>query len=369
MNIPLFKHILILAVAIATIPYPGPVHAENGPGQRLENPSRQGVGEQSPRGRGQTQPENPALRTDTERHRPESRAERSRVHDRRANPGQNAPSRSHRAEQGIHQGQRPDNPRRDTSTRSQGIPGRKNSFSDQPGRPDTRQPGNVSPRHASDKPDRKRHEPHNDHERKRHDDRYSREKRVHWEQPKPHHEIRHDRRTDWHRDRRDHSHRVARVFHHLPPRHDIFHHHGKRYHFHHGRYYHLTPQGFVLIRPPRGLIVVNLPIGFRTVISAGLTYYVHGDVYYRRVPAGYEVVQPVRTITREYPEHVAVDIDVLNVRYGPDRDEDVIAQVSKGMILKVLGAEPGWLYVEVQGEEIQGWVMEQYVIGVSEGRG
>jgi len=125
----------------------------------------------------------------------------------------------------------------------------------------------------------------------------------------------------------------------------------------------------VLIRPPRGLIVVNLPIGFRTVISAGLTYYVHGDVYYRRVPAGYEVVQPVRTITREYPEHVAVDIDVLNVRYGPDRDEDVIAQVSKGMILKVLGAEPGWLYVEVQGEEIQGWVMEQYVIGVSEGRG
>lgn len=89
----------------------------------------------------------------------------------------------------------------------------------------------------------------------------------------------------------------------------------------------MTPLGFVLVRPPVGLIVFSLPIGFRTVISTGFTY-VHGDVYYRRVPAGYEVVQPARSIDRDYPEQVVVDIDLLNVRYGPDTDEAVIAQVT-----------------------------------------
>ncbi len=111
----------------------------------------------------------------------------------------------------------------------------------------------------------------------------------------------------------------------------------------------------------------SLPIGFQTVISAGFTYYVCGDVYYRRVPAGYEVVKPGRVIDRDYPERVAVDIAVLNVRHGPDDEAKIIAQVAQGRILKVLGAAPGWLYIDA--EPIQGWVMEHYVVNVSKGRG
>lgn len=227
-------------------------------------------------------------------------------------------------------------------------------------------PQSGQPRH--DAPDARRHEPRGE-DRNRFDrerwERETRERNRHDNDRRDFDRRDHDRRRDW-----DHRpHHVDRVYHHLPPRHDIFHHHGERYHFSFGRYYRLTPLGFVLVRPPVGMVVLSLPIGFRTVISAGFTYYAFGDIYYRRVPAGYEVVQPVRAVDQDYPEQVMVDIDLLNVRYGPDEDEDVIAQVSKGMILKVLGAAPGWLYIEVEGEDIQGWIMEHYVVNVSESRG
>jgi hypothetical protein len=235
------------------------------------------------------------------------------------------------------------------------------------------------PRHERQRPEQPRHDAQNvrgseqrGEDRNRHDrDRYDRKR---WEREVrdrrdngPHDFNRRDR--DWPHHWPYRPHHVERVYHHLPPRHNIFHHRSDRYHFYSGRYYRLTPLGFILVRPPVGLVVFSLPIGFRTVISAGFTYYVCGDVYYRRVPVGYEVVQPVRVIDRDYPEQVAVDIDVLNVRYGPDEDEEVIAQVTQGRVLKVLGAAPGWLYIEVEGEDIQGWVMERYVVDVSKGRG
>ena len=54
-------------------------------------------------------------------------------------------------------------------------------------------------------------------------------------------------------------------------------------------------------------------------------------------------------------------IDRLNVRYGPEAGEEVIAQVDRYTTLRVLGSAPGWLYVEVEGEDVRGWVMERYV--------
>ena len=161
---------------------------------------------------------------------------------------------------------------------------------------------------------------------------------------------------------------VRHVYHHLPSRHDVFTHKNRRYHFHHGRYYGLTSFGFILVRPPIGLMVFNLPLGFHTVISAGVTYYVHNDIYYRRVPTGYEVVKPVRVVTQDYPEQVVVHMDVLNVRYGPSQDEEIIAQISLGTVLNVLGAAPGWLYIEIPDEDIQGWVMRDYVRDLEAGQ-
>jgi hypothetical protein len=189
-----------------------------------------------------------------------------------------------------------------------------------------------------------------------------------------------DRRHDRHRDYRpqgsdDRRHHVSgphdrhapprrvvrHVVYHIPPRHAVILHGRERYHYHAGRFYRPWNSGFVLVRPPLGLIVFSIPLGSRVVVSAGITYHVYGDVYYRRVPAGYEVVEPVRPAVRDWPERVAVATDLLNVRYGPDEGEEVIAQVDRHTILNVLGSAPGWLYVEIEGEDVRGWVVERYV--------
>lgn len=138
--------------------------------------------------------------------------------------------------------------------------------------------------------------------------------------------------------------------------------HGRdSYHYHAGRFYRPWGSGFILVRPPQGLIVLNIPLGSRLVVSAGITYYAFGDVYYRRVPMGYEVVAPVREPVRGWPERVSAVTGPLNVRYGPDQNEEIIARVDRYTVLRVLGSAPGWLYVDVEGEDITGWVMERYV--------
>lgn len=164
-----------------------------------------------------------------------------------------------------------------------------------------------------------------------------------------------------HDSRRPVHHEVRRMVHHLPPRHAVILHGHEHYHYYAGRFYRPWDAGYILVRPPLGLIVLSLPIGSRLVVSAGITYHVFGDVYYRRVPAGYEVVEPIRTSGRVWPAQVEVTTDLLNLRYGPDENEEVIAQVGRYTILNVIGSAPGWLYVEIDGEDVRGWVMERYV--------
>lgn len=117
----------------------------------------------------------------------------------------------------------------------------------------------------------------------------------------------------------------------------------------------------MLVRPPLGLMVFEIPVNSRTVVSAGITYHVFGDVYYLRKGARYEVVRPVGVSTSVGHTRVVVRSELLNVRYGPDSDEPVVAQVEYGDILRVRGSVPGWLLVEVPDEDIQGWVMEEFV--------
>jgi hypothetical protein len=163
--------------------------------------------------------------------------------------------------------------------------------------------------------------------------------------------------------RHDRNHRpvVKHVVHTIPPRHAVILHGRDRYHYYSGRFYRPWNSGFVLVRPPIGLVVLNIPLGSRIFISAGITYHVFGDVYYRRVPAGYQVVEPIRGYEPYRADRVEVVIDLLNLRYGPETSEAVIAQVERYTTLKVLGSAPGWLYVEVEGEDLRGWVMERYV--------
>ena len=155
---------------------------------------------------------------------------------------------------------------------------------------------------------------------------------------------------------------VKHVVHYIPPRHAVILHGHERYHYYSGRYYRPWNSGFILVRPPLGLIVMSLPIGHRVFISAGIPYFVFGDVYYRQVPMGYQVVEPIRDPAVNLPETVSVNIDLLNVRYGPDKTEEVIAQIERYTRLRVIGSAPGWLYVGIEGQEdLRGWVMEEYV--------
>jgi len=151
------------------------------------------------------------------------------------------------------------------------------------------------------------------------------------------------------------------VVHRLPTRHAVILHGRDHYHYYEGRFYMPWGLGFMLVRPPLGLVVLNIPLGSRIVVSAGISYYVFGDVYYRRVPMGYEVVEPIRGPVSGWPDRVQVVTDLLNLRYGPDSNEEVIAQVQRYTVLRVLGSAPGWLYVEIEGEDVRGWVMERYV--------
>ena len=78
----------------------------------------------------------------------------------------------------------------------------------------------------------------------------------------------------------------------LPARRETvrFDHH--KYYYHDGRFYKpgFFGFGFFLVRPPVGLIVRVLPVGYRTIVVSSVPYYYYEDIYYRPCPTGYVVV-------------------------------------------------------------------------------
>jgi len=134
------------------------------------------------------------------------------------------------------------------------------------------------------------------------------------------------------------------------------------YRFSHGLFYLPGPGGFAKVKPPRGLIVGQLPIGFETLVVAGITYFVFAGIYYQQASGGYVVVDP----PPEHPpeavptgEMLVIDTEILNVRSGPDANNPVVSQVKKGMQFEVLGSTPGWRYIQTPGGSY-GWVMDKY---------
>ncbi len=68
---------------------------------------------------------------------------------------------------------------------------------------------------------------------------------------------------------------------------------GARYAFHDGIWYSPGPHGFVVVRPPFGVVVPVLPVFRTVVVIGGLSYLYANGVYYREViGGGYEVVPP-----------------------------------------------------------------------------
>lgn len=138
------------------------------------------------------------------------------------------------------------------------------------------------------------------------------------------------------------------------------------HYYHGGRFYRPHHRGFVTVAPPIGCIVLGLPIGYRTVVSAGMTFYLADGVYYRRVPDGYVVVpRPVESSSTVITgAKVAVTTDLLNLRASPGMDQPVVRQINRNEVLTVRGEAPGWLYVELADGAL-GWVVAQYTTALT----
>jgi hypothetical protein len=67
---------------------------------------------------------------------------------------------------------------------------------------------------------------------------------------------------------------------------------GEPFFFHSGVWYRRGGPGFVVVRPPIGIIVPVLPPSYATVVVGSVPYYYADDTYYEQAPGGYAVVSP-----------------------------------------------------------------------------
>jgi hypothetical protein len=67
---------------------------------------------------------------------------------------------------------------------------------------------------------------------------------------------------------------------------------GGHFFYHSGVWFQASGPGFIVVRPPRGVIVPVLPPAYTTVWVGSAPYYYANDVYYTQAPGGYVVADP-----------------------------------------------------------------------------
>lgn len=78
----------------------------------------------------------------------------------------------------------------------------------------------------------------------------------------------------------------------LPAGHVAVTYRGGRFVFHSGVWFQVAGPGYLVVRPPAGIVVPMLPPAYATVWSAGVPYYYANDVYYVERPGGFAVAAP-----------------------------------------------------------------------------
>jgi hypothetical protein len=78
----------------------------------------------------------------------------------------------------------------------------------------------------------------------------------------------------------------------LPAGHLAINYRGGRFFYHSGVWFQAAGPGFVVVRPPRGVLVPVLPPAYTTVWVGNAPYYYANDVYYTQAPGGYVVADP-----------------------------------------------------------------------------
>jgi hypothetical protein len=78
-----------------------------------------------------------------------------------------------------------------------------------------------------------------------------------------------------------------------PPRSSVVYWGGVNYHFWDGVWYSPGSRGYVVVRPPYGVVIADRPAFYSLLTIAGIGYLYANGVYYREYPSGgYEVVPP-----------------------------------------------------------------------------
>jgi Family of unknown function (DUF6515)/Bacterial SH3 domain len=140
----------------------------------------------------------------------------------------------------------------------------------------------------------------------------------------------------------------------------------ERLYAHGGHYYRHTPRGYLLVRPPLGALIAELPFGFLRVTFGGLDYFVWDNVFYRHTPLGYRVVEtPVGYQETDYGP-VRVEAALLNIRSGPGLEFEVIGRLEQGNLLMVTAISPEWYYALLPNGDY-GWVMSRHTSPVANG--
>ncbi|MBN2644389.1 MAG: SH3 domain-containing protein [Desulfuromonadaceae bacterium] len=159
---------------------------------------------------------------------------------------------------------------------------------------------------------------------------------------------------------------------HLPPRARVIRspRFGEHY-YHRGIFYQPFGPVFRVVRPPIGLIVTHLPLGYIELNFGGHPYARYNDIYYRPVRQGYMVVEPpveappapqpdVTAVPSQSLGEAVVTVEVLNVRSGPSRLQPVVEHVAQGDALIILGSAPDWYYVRLPNGSF-GWVWADFI--------
>ena len=63
-----------------------------------------------------------------------------------------------------------------------------------------------------------------------------------------------------------------------------------RYYYCDGVFYHRDRREYVVVVPPVGAVVNEIPYDFEPVVIRGVTYYVHHGTYFQYTPHGFEVI-------------------------------------------------------------------------------
>lgn len=148
----------------------------------------------------------------------------------------------------------------------------------------------------------------------------------------------------------------------------VINHQHNTYNYYGGHYYRHSGGVYVMVSPSFGVVVPSLPVGFVAVTIGGIVYYQSYGIYYRPAPTGYVVVEVPVSAEKpktEVASTVVVKHELVNVRVGPSKKQDVVTTVKGGDMLNVLGQSPDWYFVELQ-DGTQGWVMEKFVAPVKE---